>query len=83
MAVGPIAPEIVSAARSLAVDEIVVGARRRGALARLLANSVTGRLLELSEVPLRIVPGARSRTFERIALPAGLGLAALLLLAQD
>jgi nucleotide-binding universal stress UspA family protein len=83
MATGRVAPEIALAARSLAVDEIVIAARRRGPLARLLASSVSASLLPLSEIPVRVVPGGPPPAFERFALPAGLGLAALLLLAGD
>jgi nucleotide-binding universal stress UspA family protein len=83
MATGRVAPEIALASRSLAVDEIVIAARRRGPLGRILARSVSASLLPLSEVPVRIVPGGAPPAFERFALPAGLGLAALLLLAGD
>ena len=65
------------------MDEIVVGAARRGPLGRWLANSVSARLLEMSPVPVRVIPGARASAIERIALPAGLALAALLFLADE
>lgn len=81
--VGPPAARLLWCARELIVDEIVVGAARRGALGRWLANSVSSRLLEMSPVPVRVVPGARAPLLERIALPAGLGLVALLLLADE
>lgn len=83
MATGRVAPEIALAARSLHVDEIVIGARRRGPLGRLLASSVSASLLPLSEIPVRVVPAGAAPAYERFALPAGLGLAALLLLAGD
>jgi len=37
----------------------------------------------VSPVPVRIVPGAPAPLLERIALPASLGLVALLLLADE
>jgi len=60
-----------------------VAATRRGALGRLLANSATSQLLESSTVPVRVVPGPAAPRFERLALPAGLGLVALLILADE
>jgi len=82
-AVGHVGPAIASAARELHCDEIVLGATRRGALGRLISNSVTAQLLETSTVPVRVVPGRAAPRFERVALPAGLGLIALLLLADE
>jgi nucleotide-binding universal stress UspA family protein len=81
--VGPAASRLLWCARELLVDEIVVGAARRGPLGRWLANSVSSRLLEMSPVPVRVVPGQRAPLLDRIALPAGLGLVALLLLADE
>lgn len=80
---GSPAARLLWCARELGVDEIVVGAARRGPLGRWLANSVSSRLLEMSSVPVRVVPGARASAFERIALPAGLGLIALFFLADE
>jgi nucleotide-binding universal stress UspA family protein len=82
-ATGPVGAAIASAARELRCDEIVLGAARRGALGRLLANSVTAQLLESSTVPVRVVPGPAAPRYERLALPAGLGLIALLILADE
>ncbi len=81
--VGPVAPRLLWSARELVVDEIVVGAARRGPLGHWLANSVSARLLEMSPVPVRVVPGSPAPLLDRIALPAGLGLVALLLLADE
>jgi nucleotide-binding universal stress UspA family protein len=81
--VGPAAARLLACARELRVDEIVVGAARRGPLGRWLANSVSSRLLEMSPVPVRVVPGPHAPLLDRIALPAGLGLVALLLLADE
>lgn len=81
--VGPVAARLLGCARALGVDEILVGATRRGPLGRWLANSVSARLLEVSPVPVRVVPGAPAPLLDRLALPAGLGLVALLLLADE
>jgi len=83
LALGRPAPEIALAARSLGVDEIILGARRRGAVGQALFASTPAALLALSEVPVRIVPGPRAPAFERLALPAGLGLVALMLMAEE
>ena len=80
---GPAAAAIAGAARELRSDEIVIGASRRGPFARAFANSLSTRLLEASSVPVRVIPAAEAPLFGRLALPAGLGLVALLLLAED
>jgi nucleotide-binding universal stress UspA family protein len=82
-AAGPTATVIANAARELRSDEIVIGAARRGPFARALANSLSARLLETSGVPVRVIPAAEAPVFERLALPAGLGLVALLFFAGD
>jgi nucleotide-binding universal stress UspA family protein len=81
-AAGPTATVIANAARELRSDEIVIGAVRRGPYARAFANSLSTRLLETSGVPVRVIPAAEAPAYERLALPAGLGLVALLLLAD-
>jgi nucleotide-binding universal stress UspA family protein len=80
---GPVGETIAATARRLRCDEIVMGAARRGPLGRLIANSVTAQLLERSTVPVRVIPGPAAPRFERLALPAGLGLIALLFLADE
>jgi hypothetical protein len=49
----------------------------------LLANSPSTRLLELASVPVRVIPAAMPPGYERFAVPAGLGVALLVLAAQD
>jgi nucleotide-binding universal stress UspA family protein len=58
-AAGPIARVIAATAQRLRCHEIVVGASRRGLLGRLLANSVSGRLLEASPIAVRMIPENR------------------------
>ena len=82
-AAGPVVESIARTAQELRCDEIVVSAARRGALGRLLANSTSARLLEASTVPVRVVPGPHAARIERVAVPAGLGLIALLFLADQ
>lgn len=81
-AAGPVTLSIVEYALRLAVDEIVLCATRRGPIGRLLANSVSVRLLEASPIPVRVVPAEARPMLDRLAVPAGLGLVALVLLAE-
>jgi hypothetical protein len=60
----------------------VLCAPRRGPIGRLLANSVAVRLLEASPIPVRVVPAESKPMLDRLALPAGLGLVALVLLVE-
>ena len=83
MAVGATVPAIVEAARRLGSDEIVLGATRHGRVMGGLLNAVSARLLEVSDVPVRVVPAAPRPFFERLALPAGLGIVALMFLASE
>jgi len=80
---GPVGPAISQTAQQLRSDEIVIGASRRGPFGSAFANSVSSRLLETSSVPVRVVPTADAPFYERLALPAGLGIIALLLLADE
>jgi nucleotide-binding universal stress UspA family protein len=80
---GPVVPSLIAAARELGADEILIGAPRRGTFASWLANSVCARVLAASPVPVRVVSAGRASPLERLALPAGLGLLALVLLADD
>ena len=82
-AAGPVAPVVAAAAKRLRSHEIVVGATRRGLLGRLLANSVSTQLLEVSSVPVRVIPAGPAPLVETLALPAGLSLIALLIFAAD
>jgi len=61
----------------------VIGSRRQGPLARMLFASLSARLLEHSSVPVRVVPAPDTAELGRLALPVGLGLAALAMLAAD
>lgn len=80
---GPVTLSIVECARRLAVDEIVICSNRRGPIGRLLANGASLRLLEASPIPVRIVPAEARPMLDRLAIPAGLGLVALVLLDAD
>lgn len=80
---GPVAATISRTAKALRSDEIVIGAARRGPFARAFANSVSTQLLETSGVPVRVIPTVAVPMFQRLALPAGLGIIALLMLVDE
>jgi YjbE family integral membrane protein len=71
-------------AQRLRVDQIVMGTARKNSLTRLIEDSVTNRVLDLTRVPVAIVPGDSVSRLERIGVPAGIGaIVALLLVAAD
>lgn len=82
------AGEPSSAAAQYAIDndikQIVVGTARRSTLMRLLAGSFTNELVRRVSVPIAIVAGSSPGVFERIGVPAGVGIGlTALLLAAD
>jgi len=71
-------------AQRLRVDQIVMGTARKNSLTRLLEDSLTNRVLELTQVPVAIVPGDSISRLERIGVPAGIGaIVALLFVAAE
>ena len=84
MAAGDSAAEICRTATSLSIHHIVMGRARKNSITRMLEDSVTNRVLELSSVPVEVVAGDAVSKWERWGLPAGaLGAGGLLLLAID
>jgi len=81
---GEKAKTIVDEARRLRCERIVMATARKNSITRMLEDSVTNKVLEMTSVPVEIVAGDDISKFERWALPAGLGAAlALLLTAAD
>jgi nucleotide-binding universal stress UspA family protein len=80
---GEAAKVVAETARRLGVTEIAIGATRRGPFARLLANSLSTRLLEWSRVPVRVIPVAPAPALDRLAAPVGIGLAILAVAVAD
>ena len=71
-------------ARHLHVDLIVMGTARKNSLTRLIEDSVTNRVLELTHVPVEVVVGQSISKLERYGVPIGIGaFLALLLAAVD
>jgi nucleotide-binding universal stress UspA family protein len=81
---GEKAETITRVARELAVNEIIMGTARKNSLTRLLEDSITNRVLELTDVPVEIVAGESISNLERFGVPAGVGAAlAIVVLAID
>jgi nucleotide-binding universal stress UspA family protein len=76
---GDKAETITSAAQRLNVSQIVMGTARKNSFTRLVEDSVTNRVLELTQVPVQVVAGDAVSPLERFGVPAGI--AALVLLA--
>ena len=79
--IGERAQCITATARRLHCDHIVLSAARKNSLTRLVENSTTNRVLELTSVPVEIIAGDSVSRWERYGIPAGLGTAIALLLA--
>jgi len=81
---GDPAAVIAAEAKRLGCDRIIMAAARKNSFTRMLEDSTTNRVLELSEVPVELISGDAISPFERFGVPAGLGAAlALLFIAAD
>jgi nucleotide-binding universal stress UspA family protein len=78
--IGNKAKVITEAARRLHCDHIVMSTSRKNSLTRMLEDSVTNKVLELTTVPVEVIAGDAVSKLERYGIPAGIG-AALALLA--
>jgi len=81
MEIGDKAQCITATARRLHCDHIVLSAARKNSLTRLVENSTTNRVLELTSVPVEIIAGNAVSRWERYGIPAGLGTLIALLFA--
>jgi len=79
--VGDRAERITATAHRLRCDLIVIRAARKSSLTRLVENSTTNRVLELTTVPVEVIAGDAISRWERYGIPAGLGSLLALLLA--
>jgi YjbE family integral membrane protein len=73
---------IVEEAKRLECDHILMSTARKNSLTRMLEDSTTNAVLELTEVPVELVPGDSISPLERWGVPAGLGTALALLIAS-
>jgi Ca2+-transporting ATPase len=79
--VGERAQCITATAHRLHCDHIVMSSARKNSLTRLVENSTTNRVLELTSVPVEVIAGDAVSRWERYGIPAGLGALIALLLA--
>jgi len=79
--VGDRAKHIADTARRLRCDQIVMSTARKNSLTRLIENSVTNKVIELTSVPVEVIAGDAVSRWERYGIPAGLGALLALLLA--
>jgi len=73
---------IVDEAKKLGCDRIVMATARKNSLTRMLEDSTTNNVMELTTVPVELVPGDAISKLERFGIPAGLGAALALLVAE-
>jgi len=64
---------IVEAARRLRCDHIVMSTTRKSSLIRMVEDSVTIEVLELTSVPVEVIAGDAASKAERYGIPAGVG----------
>jgi len=83
--VGDKAKLITDTAHRLRCSEIVMSTARKNSLTRMVENSVTNKVLELTSVPVEVIAGDAVSNFERYGIPAALGavLALLFVVAAD
>jgi nucleotide-binding universal stress UspA family protein len=74
-ATGERAKVMTDTARRLKCDEIVMATARKNSLTRLVENSVTDKVLELTSVPVEIIAGDSMSKWERYGIPAAIGAA--------
>ena len=79
--VGDRAKTITDAARRLHCDHIVIGTARKNSLTRMVENSITNKVLELTPVPVEVIAGDAMSRWERYGIPAGIAAALALMFA--
>jgi P-type Ca2+ transporter type 2C len=79
--IGERAECIIALAHRLRCDHIVMSTARKNSLTRLVETSTTNRVLELTAVPVELIPGDSVSRWERYGIPAGLTTLLALLLA--
>jgi YjbE family integral membrane protein len=72
---------IVLEAKRLNVDRILMATARKNSLTRMLEDSTTNNVLELTPVPVELVAGDAISPLEKFGVPAGIGGAIALLVA--
>jgi YjbE family integral membrane protein len=70
---------IVDTAQRLGCHHVVMGTARKNSFTRMMEDSVTNRVLELTTIPVEVISGDAVSKVERYAVPLGLGLLVVLL----
>ena len=63
---------ITETARRLECDHIVMSVARKNSLTRMLEDSTTNKVLELTPVPVEVIAGDAVSRLERYGIPAGI-----------
>lgn len=71
--VGDKADCIVTAARRLQCDVIVMSTARKSSLVRWVEDSVTNQVIARTTVPVEVIAGEAASKLERVGIPAGVG----------
>jgi len=71
--VGDKARLITETARRLQCDHIVMSTARKNSLTRMLEDSTTNKVLELTSIPVEVIAGDAVSRFERYGIPVGIG----------
>jgi nucleotide-binding universal stress UspA family protein len=71
---------IHNAARRFGADQILIGTARANTLTRMVRDSATNRLLDITQVPVEVVAGESVSRLERVGVPVSIGAGALTLL---
>jgi YjbE family integral membrane protein len=79
--VGDRASVIADEAQRLGADHIVMSTARKDSLTRMLEDSTTNKLLELTPVPVEVVAGEKISRMERYGVPSAIGAALALIVA--
>ena len=77
-----VAAEVLTVAAREKCSRIVMGATRKSTLVRTVTNSVTGRVMAGAGIPVEIVAGRDAPLWQRIGVPASVGLAMAALLIE-
>ena len=82
--IGERAKVITDMARRLRCHHIVMSSARKNSLTRLIENSVTNKVMELTSVPVEVIAGDAVSKWERYGIPTAIGaVLALILVATD
>ena len=74
---------ITEMARSLGCDRILMSTARKNSLTRMVEDSTTNKVLELTPVPVEVIAGDAVSGLERYGIPAGIGALLALMFAAS